>query len=343
MSIFRGGWFRPGINFTAHLIVMNLLPRRSFIREAGALAFGAATAATSRAAAVVATTRRRVLRAAHLTDIHVLPDAKDFQNPPDGMASAIRHAQSQPDKPDLILFGGDLVMDSLKTPKDQVITQWETWEKVFSAEVKLPHKLCLGNHDVFGWARHDQPALESDPHYGKGLALERLGMKDRYYSFDQAGWHFVVLDSMQPDVANKHGYTARLDDAQFAWLARDLAATPATTPVCILSHIPILSVCVFFDEDLESTGSWIIPGAWAHIDSRRIKSLFHQHPNVKVCLSGHVHLVDDVTYLGVRYLCNGAVSGGWWKGNYQEFGPAYALVDFFDDGTVENRLVYYRA
>jgi hypothetical protein len=45
----------------------------------------------------------------------------------------------------------------------------------------------------------------------------------------------------------------------------------------------------------------------------------------------------------VRYLCNGAVSGGWWKGKYQEFGPAYALVDFFDDGTVENQLVYYRA
>jgi 3',5'-cyclic AMP phosphodiesterase CpdA len=323
---------------------MNPLPRRAFLRNSGALALGAAVAASSLTsqAATVTVPRRRVLRAAHLTDIHVLPNSGDFQNPPEGMASAIRHAQGQPDKPDLILFGGDLVMDSLKTEKAKVLTQWETWDQTFSAEVKLPYHLCLGNHDVWGWALHDQPGIETDRHYGKGLALERLGMKDRYYSYDQAGWHFVVLDSMQPDFANKQGYTARLDDAQFAWLARDLAATAPTTPVCILSHIPILSVCVFFDDDLESTGSWVIPGAWTHIDSRRIKNLFLQHPNVKVCLSGHVHLVDDVTYLGVRYLCNGAVSGGWWKGKYQEFGPAYALVDFYDDGTVENRMVYYR-
>ena len=72
-----------------------------------------------------------------------------------------------------------------------------------------------------------------------------------------------------------------------------------------------------------------------------IKNLFRRHPNVNVCLSGHLHLVDDLTYLGVRYLCNGAVCGGWWKGAYQEFGPAYALLDFYDDGSVENQLVAY--
>jgi len=166
-------------------------------------------------------------------------------------------------------------------------------------------------------------------------------MTARYYSFDQAGWHFVVLDSMQIDHASEYGYTARLDDAQFAWLAADVAATPAHTPVCVLSHIPILSACVFFDGDLAASGCWAVPGAWAHTDVRRLKDLFHRHPNVKVCLSGHVHLVDDVTYLGVRYLCNGAVCGAWWKGNYQEFGPAYALIDFYDDGTVENQLVAY--
>lgn len=322
---------------------MKLLPRRSFIEQAGLLTLGASTTlASTTPSSIASPNRRRVLRAAHLTDIHVLPSMEGLQNPVDGMASAIRHAQGQADKPDLIFFGGDLIMDALKQEKPKVIAQWETWEKVFSAEVKLPAKLCLGNHDVWGWAIHDQPTITADTHYGKGLALERLGLVDRYYSFDQAGWHFIVLDSIQPDYGNKHGYTARLDDSQFAWLARDLEATPASTPICVLSHIPILSACVFFDEDLESTGSWVIPGAWTHIDARRIKNLFYRHKNVKICLSGHVHLADDVTYLGVRYLCNGAVSGGWWKGPYQEFGPAYALVDFFDDGTVENRLVYYR-
>jgi hypothetical protein len=53
---------------------------------------------------------------------------------------------------------------------------------------------------------------------------------------------------------------------------------------------------------------------------------------VKVCLSGHIHLVDRVDYLGVSYLCNGAVSGAWWKGPNQEFGNGYAIVDLFPDG-----------
>ena len=319
--------------------------RRNFLQGAGALAMTGALSALGAApepAAGDPPPRKRVLRAAHLTNIHVLPDSEKFEQPEEGMAAAIRHAQGQADKPDLILFGGDMVMDSLKTEKSKVITQWNTWDRIFAAEVKLPHRFCLGNHDVWGWAIHDQPGIENDPQYGKALALERLGMKERYYSFDQAGWHFVVLDSLQRDYGNKAGYTGRLDDAQFEWLAGDLAATPVSTPVFVMSHIPLLSVCVFFDEDLEATGNWVIPGPWVHIDSRRIKDLFHKHPNVRACISGHVHLVDDVTYLGVRYLCNGAVSGNWWRGKYQEFGPAYALVDLFDDGTVENRLVYYR-
>ncbi len=281
--------------------------------------------------------RKRLLRVAHLTDIHV----SDIKGAADGMAAAIRHAQAQLDCPDLLLFGGDCIGDALDTPKAKVLAQWELWEKIFSAEVKLPHAICLGNHDILGWSRRDDPALAGDPDYGKSLALRRLGLKERYFSFDRAGWHFVVLDSMQP--AKTSGYIAELDEEQFAWLVRDLAATPTTVPVCVLSHIPILSAAAFLDGDLAKTGNWEVPGAWMHLDVRRIKDLFGQHRNVKVCLSGHLHLVDDVSYLGVRYFCNGAVSGGWWKGNYQEFGPTYALLDLYDDGSVDLQLVAYQA
>ena len=65
--------------------------------------------------------------------------------------------------------------------------------------------------------------------------------------------------------------------------------------------------------------------------------------NVKLCLSGHVHYVDGIEYLGVKYLCNGAVSGNWWGDPIalEEFPPVYATIDLFDDGTTENLLVYY--
>lgn len=315
------------------------LNRRNFLHRAGGALVLAATAGLVVPSAHAAPNprRRRLLRAAHLTDIHVSPD----NHAPEGMTAALRHAQGQADKPDILLFGGDCIGDALETPKPRVLAQWELWDRILAAELKTPACQCIGNHDIFGWKQRNVPGLADDPAYGKALARQHLGLKSRYYSFDRSGWHFVVLDSMELNHGNNQGYTARLDDGQFAWFADDLAATPAATPVCVLSHIPILSPAAYFDGANESTGTWVVPGAWMHIDARRIKDLFKRHPNVKVCLSGHLHMEDDATYLGVRYLCNGAVCGGWWKGRNQEFGPAYALIDFFDDGSVENRLVAY--
>ena len=75
--------------------------------------------------------------------------------------------------------------------------------------------------------------------------------------------------------------------------------------------------------------------------SARIKDLFHTHPNVRICVSGHIHLADSVEYLGVTYACNHAVCGSWWDGDRAEFPPAYAIIDLFDDGSATNTLVEY--
>ena len=71
--------------------------RRSFFRTTAGLAaaFALAPASTLEAGdEPKARTRRRVLRAAHLTDIHVTSETANLQDPPGGMAAAIRHARS---------------------------------------------------------------------------------------------------------------------------------------------------------------------------------------------------------------------------------------------------------
>jgi hypothetical protein len=40
-----------------------------------------------------------------------------------------------------------------------------------------------------------------------------------------------------------------------------------------------------------------------------------------------------VDFLGVTYLCHGAVSGGWWKGRNYECTNGYGLVNLYADGT----------
>lgn len=278
---------------------------------------------------------KRVLRLAHLTDIHVQPEGPAAL----GMERALVAAQSLPDKPDVIVTGGDQIMDAMGADADRTRAQWKVWQDILKANLTVPAIHVIGNHDVWGWNKNSSKTTGSEPLWGKKWPQEELKLTNPYYSFDRAGWRWIVLDSTFPSGG---GYTARLDDAQFEWLGAELAATPKTTPVILVSHQPLFCACAFLDGDNEKSGNWQVPGAWMHIDFRRIKDLFTKHPNVKLSLSGHIHLVDRVDYLDVTYLCNGAVSGGWWGGNYQDFAPGFVTVDLFEDGSFKHEFHTYK-
>lgn len=313
---------------------LNALSRRGFLAStAGTFAASRLGNATETASA----NRTRVLRIAHLTDIHVQPELGAEK----GMAACLHHVQEQRDRPDLILTGGDSIMDSLGATRDRTKLQWKIWNNLLRSDCSLPVEPCIGNHDVWGWNQKNSGATPDDPQYGKKWATEALQIPERYRSFDKAGWHFIILDSTHEAPPGKGDYIAKLDEQQFGWLASDLARVNPSTPILVLSHIPILSAVAFFDGENEKTGDWVVPGSWMHIDARRIKDLFKKHPNVKVCISGHLHHVDRVDYLGISYLCNGAVCGGWWKGDNQECDEGYGLINLYSDGSFDNEYVGY--
>lgn len=341
------------------------LDRRYFLRIAGLTAIGTATACVARnfkpqtpedlpvttstdcpikeqAQSLTpvgpASGVKRILRIAHLTDFHVLPMAFAQEQ----MVNVLRHAQSQADPPDIILNTGDAIMDSLEEDKASTEAQWQVFNDILQAECNLPIYHAIGNHDIWGWGLTDEQ-IKSDPLYGKNMALEKLSLENRYYSFDLAGWHFIILDSnYPPNEVSEYPYIGQLDEEQFDWMVRDIQAVPGETPICIASHIPIVAACEYFDGPNEETGNWVVPGAWMHIDARRFRQLFLEHPNVRLCLSGHTHQYESLDYLGVRYLTNGAVCGDWWRGSYLDFPPAYVLVDLYEDGRAESQFVAYQ-
>jgi 3',5'-cyclic-AMP phosphodiesterase len=313
-----------------------MLNRRQLI-QAGVVSAGAIISGSGpEVLAQTSSERAPNLRIAHLTDMHVMPDGALGVNAETGFTKALEHAQSLARKPDLILQGGDAIMDALRTSKGDVTAQWAAFKRTLEKHVRTPIHHAVGNHDCWTGA-----GSTGDPLKGKTWALQQLGLEHPYYSFDQGAWHFVVLDSTNLETKDSHGYTAKLDEAQFKWLEADLKIVPKSKPVLILSHIPILAVCAYFDGDNEKTGDWLVPGAWMHSDARRLKDLFAQHPNVKLCLSGHIHLRDSLVYNGVTYACNGAVCGNWWRGNYQETPPGYAIVDLWNDGMHRIEYVTY--
>ncbi len=309
------------------------LSRRTLL-GAAALAVGAGGLPLRSPAETPAQPRRRVLRVAHLTDVHVQPELRAGE----GLAACLHHVQKLADPPDLILNGGDTIMDSFAADEARTRRQWELWRSVLKSECSLPVENCIGNHDVWGWHKQRSKTTGSEPSWGKRWAMDMFGIDRPYRSFDRGGWHFVVLDSTFPA---GDGYIAKLDDEQYEWLKADLAAMPVGAPALVLSHIPILSASVLFDGDREKSGNWDVPASYMHIDARRIKDLFHGCGRVRLALSGHLHLVDRVDFLGTTYLCNGAVSGAWWKGRNYEFDEGYGVVDLFDDGSFTNEYVPY--
>jgi 3',5'-cyclic AMP phosphodiesterase CpdA len=281
------------------------------------------------------TQRRRVLRVAYLTDIHVKPDKVAEA----GMAKALKSANALNPRPDFILNGGDSIMDALEKTREETQAQWATYKRILKAENSLPVVHTIGNHDIWGWFSKTN-GLQTEKGYGKQWAVEELGLPKRYYAFERAGWKFIILDSVQLNPAG--GYIAFLDQEQYTWLEAELKKTAPTTHICINSHIPILSMCAgLFYGKIEANGDLLTKRNLMHTDFFKLKTLFRNYPNIRLCLSGHIHLIDEVNYLGITYYCNGAVSGAWWKGAFQDFPPTYAVLDYFNDGSFERTFVNY--
>jgi 3',5'-cyclic AMP phosphodiesterase CpdA len=120
-----------------------------------------------------------------------------------------------------------------------------------------------GEHDIID-ERNGEAYMER---YGKKAGAKGSG----YYSFDQAGVHFIGL----VNVADlKAGGMGSLGAAQLAWLADDLRGKAASTPIVVFAHIPLWTVYQ--------------PWGWGTDDSAQALTLLKSFGSVTV-LNGHIH------------------------------------------------------
>jgi 3',5'-cyclic AMP phosphodiesterase CpdA len=274
------------------------------------------------------------MRFAHLTDTHVQPELRAGE----GFAAALRSLDDLNPHPRFIVTGGDHVMDAFEQEARRCVVQWDLYQRVLRDHTDIPVRAVIGNHDVAGWGALEKFTPETDG-YGKAMCLQRLGLSAPYSSFDAGGWHFVLLDSV---ARRQHSYFGELGEEQTEWLKRDLESLSPTMPVCMVSHLPVLSVCVFVDGKRLKPNSthWDVPDSFMHRDMPAIVSLIERH-NVKLLLSGHIHIVDRCQYRGKTYICDGAVSGNWWKGSYNGCPEGYGIIDVWPDGSFEHQYVTF--
>jgi 3',5'-cyclic-AMP phosphodiesterase len=308
---------------------MQNLDRRSFTALSGLAALGAAMGVPVRGAHAAEAAPRsvnRALRFAHFTDTHITPDRDSAP----GMKKAFEAAQS--DGVEMILTGGDLIMDSFATKRAQVDREWALFHKLFAEHCTVPVEHCLGNHDILGWCRSKAELTGDEPDFGYARALAELKLAARWRSFDRNGWHFIVLSSVEPDPTDECKYLGKLNDEQRAWLEADLAKN--TLPTVVVSHIPIVTITpAIRGENVRRDRETVVTGDYVHLDANDIHAMFRKSGRVKLVLSGHTHLVDRCEADGVTYACSGAISGGWWKPTKTYCDPCYGLVDLMSDGS----------
>ncbi|OOG72298.1 metallophosphoesterase [Algoriphagus sp. A40] len=292
------------------------MKRRSFFEKAGMLA-GSVLVSSPILAGNKAS--GSVLKVAHITDVHIRPE----ENVPVRAIEWLEKVKQH--QPDFFLNGGDTINDAAYqgVSRARTLEQWQAWDQFREKISDYDVFSCIGNHDPW-W---DVPSKE-DEMYGKPYVVKRLGIPSPYYSFDKGNWHFIILDG------NHEGISLGVE--QMKWLENDLDSLAHGTPTLVMSHFPITSIT----NDL-------VGGQ--HKDHKELKDLFFKHKDkVKVCLSGHQHLLDRAWYNGVHYFCNGSLSGFWWgdgdeqsagKQYYLETPPGYAILELFENGDVTN--TYY--
>jgi 3',5'-cyclic AMP phosphodiesterase CpdA len=170
------------------------------------------------------------------------------------LRAAIAKIRGLPQSPSFVLHTGDLT--HLSKPEEFDTLQQEL------AGIGAPVFYVPGEHDVL----NDN---------GKSY-LERFGRNTKgagWYSFDQAGVHFIGLVNV---FDLKAGGMGALGAEQIEWLERDVKRLKSSTPIVVFAHIPLWSV---YPE-------W----GWGTDDSARALSYLKRFGSVSV-LNGHIHQV----------------------------------------------------
>jgi 3',5'-cyclic AMP phosphodiesterase CpdA len=205
--------------------------------------------------AQAAETSASALTFLQISDSHVGFDKPANPNALGTLQEAVDKVGALPTRPSFMIHTGDITHLSRAAEfdnADQVI-----------GKAKLDVHYVPGEHDVI------------DEDRGKAY-LDRYGKNAKgagWYSFDQAGVHFIGLVNV---LDLKAGGLGNLGAEQLAWLEDDVRGKSSSTPIVVFAHVPLWLV---YDK-------W----GWGTDDGARALDLLKRFGSVTV-LNGHIHQI----------------------------------------------------
>lgn len=282
------------------------LSRRKFLGIAGTSAVGLMVALDL--AAMV--NGKPVLRFGMITDVHYAdrePAGKRFYRQ---SLSKVKEAidRMNAEKLDFVIELGDFKDQDEKPDEPMTLKYLTDIESVFR-KFNGPTYHVLGNHDMDGISK--QQFLERVVNTG-------IPKDKSYYSFDQKGFHFVVLDGnfTKDGKAYDHGNfsweDAFIPNDEINWLQNDLK----------VNKLPVI---VFVHQMLEESKSK------SHVvaNAPEVRSILEQAGNVRCVFEGHVHEEIYRQINGIHYYSLNAVIDGDGPEN-----NAYHVVSVFKNGSL---------
>ena len=237
-----------------------------------------------------------------ITDLHYAdkPPAgsRHYRDTPDKLARAAEQFASA--KLDFVVELGDLIdaADSVKTELGYL----KRINRDFAAISKNRHYV-LGNHCV------DMLKKEE--------FLDGVEKEKSYYSFDEGGVHFVVLDSCFRSDGESYGRKnfkwtdPNIPAAELEWLADDLKA--ATKPTVVFAH-----------QRLDVANHYAVKNAVA------VRRVFEESGKVLAVFQGHSHKNDHKDISGIHYCTMVAmVEGSGVESN------GYSIIKVGRDGVIQ--------
>jgi len=300
------------------------MDRRQFLKTAALTGAGAAMVGSATMDWAAAGDAPGSFDFVFFTDTHIEPEL----DAPHGCDMCFRKIAAI--KADFAIMGGDHVYDALGVDGTRAGAVYDLYQKTQQL-IQMPIHHAVGNHDVFGLLTKSGVA-PADPAYGKKMYEDRIGKT--YYSFDHKGYHFVVLDSIQP--TEDRLWEATIDDAQLRWLADDLKMVAANTPVVVTVHVPLVTG---FTQYVEKSP---MPPKYSTLtveNARQVLAAF-EGSNVIAALQGHTHVNEVVEYKNTKFITSGAVCGNWWHGPRMGFPEGFSVVSL-RDGKISTRYETY--
>jgi predicted phosphodiesterase len=209
-------------------------------------------------------------------------------------------------KVDFLIELGDLKDQDPSANEQNTLKYLQTIEAVFK-KFKGPRYHVLGNHDM------DSISKQQFLSHAKNTGITPNAS---YYSFDQKGLHFVVLDAnyisdgSDYDHGNFSWTDANIPNTQIEWLKKDLAST--TKPTIVFVHQP-----------LDGNTKHCVKNA------EQVRHILEHNKNVLAAFHGHNHVGNYSLIEGIHYYTLKAVIEGSGEEN-----NAYAIVEIYDDRVV---------